>query len=57
MSENKRSASSLHGANDQAHDDHEARSNIVGLYDLLYEIDNRLNPSLYRDHPEKATHD
>ena len=28
-------------------DDFEARSNFVGLFDLLYKIDRRVNPHLY----------
>ena len=31
--------------------DFEARRNIVGLYDLLYKIDRRINPHLY-EHSE-----
>ena len=32
---------------DQIFDDFEARSNLVGLYNLLLKIDRRVNPQLY----------
>ena len=33
----------------QVFEDFEAKSNIVGLYDLLFKIDRRVNPHLYND--------
>ena len=33
----------------QVFDDFNSRSNIVGLYDLLYKIDKRVNPHLYNE--------
>ena len=42
----------------QVFDDFNSRSNIVGLYDLLYKIDKRVNPHLYdEDQPQKKHHD
>jgi hypothetical protein len=32
---------------DEIFDDFESRNNIVGLYDLLLKIDQRVNPHLY----------
>jgi hypothetical protein len=39
----------------QVFDDFNSRSNIVGLYDLLYKIDKRVNPHLYDDDESQAT--
>jgi putative ubiquitin-RnfH superfamily antitoxin RatB of RatAB toxin-antitoxin module len=41
---------------DEIFGDLEARHNIVGLYDLLYKIDQRINPHLYEP-PNKSDHD
>lgn len=35
-------------------EDFEARSNIIGLFDLLLKIDRRVNPHLYDFRSEKA---
>lgn len=37
-------------------DDFQSRQNIVGLYDLLYKIDRRVNPELYIG-PQTQSHD